>query len=566
MSHKKTLKEYIKDFRIIHGDKYDYPNQPIPNGNRSKIKIICPEHGEFIQEISAHKSGQGCPDCAKLSRIKKRKLNSKNFIEDARKVHGDKYDYSLVDYKSAKDKVKIICPEHGTFEQKRNNHIIQKQGCPKCGIQNRGNSRSISKDTFIKKCREVHGDTYDYSLVDYLDTKTRVTIICKDHGEFETIPYNHLNGAGCKKCNCENNALSFSKKDEYLNRVSLLHNNKYNYPYFENEYINNKSKLTIICSKHGEYKQIAKDHMRGCGCPKCGTGFSRYEEFIKKYLEKNNIKFIERDRNLLKPYELDFVLPDYELAIEINGVYWHGEQSGKDKYYHKTKTDKCNELGYRLIHLFEDDMQKERVITSKLDSLLNINKKTIYGRKCVVREIDPKVKSKFLNKYHLQGNCKSDTSLGLFYKNKLISVMTFGKNRSQETELNRFCSVFNFKILGAAGKLFKYYIRNYKYDYIVSYADLTLSVGGMYYKLGFERDISKKSERPDYKYYNRSKSSFVRIHKSKFRRSELKKELDNFDESKSEWENMKDNGWDRIWDCGKMRMVYQKIPLTPPKP
>jgi very-short-patch-repair endonuclease len=554
MSHKKTLEDYIVDFIKIHGDKYTYPKQTII-GNKTKIKIICTEHGEFEQTISAHKMGQGCPECAKKSRKQKRKLTTKDFIQDAIKIHGNKYDYSLVQYTDNNSKVKIICPEHGVFEQTRNNHIIQKQKCPKCAIIERGNSKSITDFEFIEKCNNIHDNYYDYSLVNYINTKTKVKVICPTHGIFETIPYNHMNGSGCKKCKTEYNATKLSNKSSYLYRVNKVHSNKYTYPNFSEEYKNVGSFISIICPEHGVFTQIAKDHLRGCGCPKCGNTFSQYEEFIKNYLIKNNIGFKERDRTIITPYELDFVIEDYKIAIEVNGVYWHGEQAGKDKYYHKNKTDRCNKNGYRLIHIFEDDFQKKKIITSKLDSIFRINKRKIYARKCDVRVIPSNIKSKFLNKYHLQGNCKSDTSLGLYYKNRLVSVMTFGKNRSQELELNRFCSIFNFYIIGGAGKLLKYFQRNYEYDYIVSYADLTMSEGGMYKQLGFSIDYSKRSINPDYKYYNRSKSSCIRHHKSKFSKSRLKSKLDNFDETKSEWKNMQENGWDRIWDCGKLRFI-----------
>jgi len=556
MSRKKTFEEYIKDFNLIHYSYYTYTNPQIIDGNRSKIKINCPNHGEFIQQISAHKSGQGCPKCAKNKTAHAKKLNTDSFIKDATSIHGNKYDYTDSIYVDNKTKVAVVCPEHGVFYQTRNNHIIQKQGCPHCGLKKRKNSKTLTTYEFNEKSKNIHNDLYDYTNVEYTNSKTPVKLICKHHGEFDIIPYNHLKGAGCKKCKAEQQRFKLSRKTEYVDRVNVIHNDKYRYPLFDNEYINVGSKITIMCTKHGEFTQIAKDHLRGCGCPKCSNQISKYEEFIKKYLEKNDIKYKERDRDLIKPYEIDFLLPEYNIAIEINGVYWHGEQSGKDKHYHKNKTNMCKNSGHRLIHFFEDELQKEKVILSKLNTLLKINKKPIYARKCQVKEIDTKTKVKFLNKYHLQGNCKSNKSIGLYYKNRLVSVMTFGKNRSGETELNRFCSVFNFYIIGGASKLFKHYTRQCVDDYVVSYADLTLSDGEMYHTLGFQLDNSKRSSEPDYKYYNRSKSSYIRHHKSKFAKSRLNCEVDNYDPNKTEWENMKDNGWDRIWDCGKLRFVY----------
>ena len=154
---------------------------------KTKIKIICKEHGVFEQEPSSHLSGSGCPIC-----FGTHKKSTKIFIEDSIKIHGITYDYSLVEYVNAKTKIKIICKEHGIFEQLPNSHLFGK-GCSICG-----KTQKLSKEIFIEKANEIHTYKYDYSLVNYLNTNKKVKIICPTHGVFEQLPNNHIN----KKCEC----------------------------------------------------------------------------------------------------------------------------------------------------------------------------------------------------------------------------------------------------------------------------------------------------------------------------------------------------------------------------
>ena len=191
---KKTKEEFIKDAREKHGDKYDYSKVGYVN-DKTKVCIICPEHDEFWQRPADHLRGIGCPKCGGSC-----VLTKEEFIKKAREVHGDKYDYSKIEYVNSATKVCIICPEHGEFWQEANSHL-QGAGCPKCkGDKTR--ERCVStKEGFIKKVKEIHKDKYDYSKVHYVNSKTKVCIICPKHGEFWQTPNGHTNGAGCLKCN-----------------------------------------------------------------------------------------------------------------------------------------------------------------------------------------------------------------------------------------------------------------------------------------------------------------------------------------------------------------------------
>lgn len=186
-----TTDAFIAKAREKHGGKYDYSKVRYTD-SQTKITIICPEHGEFEQIPNNHLSGKGCPKCGGVA-----KLTTDEFIARSRNVHGDKYDYSKVRYVNARCKVTIICPEHGEFEQKAGKHLSG-QGCPNCVSFARSTT-----DMFVMKARKVHGDKYDYSKVKYVNGKTKVTIICPEHGEFEQMPSSHLKGHGCVKCGFE---------------------------------------------------------------------------------------------------------------------------------------------------------------------------------------------------------------------------------------------------------------------------------------------------------------------------------------------------------------------------
>jgi hypothetical protein len=204
---KKTTPEFIKNAIKIHGDKFDYSKVKYKNAN-TPIKIICPIHGEFSQEPTNHLSGKGCPKCGGTG-----KLNKQEFIKKSKEIHGDKYDYSKVDYKNTRDKIRIICPLHGEFLQSPGNHIIG-QECPICGRKKANDKHKIGTEKFINRAIDVHGNKYDYSQVDYIGNHKKIKIICPTHGEFFQEPSSHLSGAGCPKCSgvAKSNTNEFIKR------------------------------------------------------------------------------------------------------------------------------------------------------------------------------------------------------------------------------------------------------------------------------------------------------------------------------------------------------------------
>ena len=198
MSKRKTTEQFIKEAKKIHGDRYDYSKVEYVN-THTKVCIICHEHGEFMQVPQSHLKGCGCSKCG---RIYVGKLLSKNdsFVKTAKNKYGDRYDYSKVEYVNAHTKVCMICPKHGEFYITPNDHLKGNGGCGLCKKETISNLHKSNTKEFIEKSKKVHGNKYDYSKVNYINSHSMVKIICPKHGEFELIAYAHLNGQGCKKC------------------------------------------------------------------------------------------------------------------------------------------------------------------------------------------------------------------------------------------------------------------------------------------------------------------------------------------------------------------------------
>lgn len=184
---------YIQKFQEVHGDRYDY-SKVVYKTTREKVIIICQEHGEFLQTPQNHQAGKGCPNCQS-----NKKKDTKQCIQDFIDRHGHTYDYSKVIYVNANTKVDIVCSKHGVFSQTPSNHL-NGGGCPDCWK----NIMTKSVEQCVEDFKKVHGDTYDYSKVQYANCRTKVEIVCKEHGSFLQTPNSHLRGDGCPKCQVSN--------------------------------------------------------------------------------------------------------------------------------------------------------------------------------------------------------------------------------------------------------------------------------------------------------------------------------------------------------------------------
>jgi len=471
------------------------------------------------------------------------KKTTQEFINEAKLIHNNKYDYSLVNYINTDTKIKIICPIHGEFEQTPYKHI-KGQGCKNCGYNKNSNLFRNTIDDFIKKSIKIHGNKYDYSLVNYKTNKDRVKIICPIHGEFEQTPNAHIK-YGCKLCGYLKNT---KLTEEFINESKEINKNKYDYSL--SEYINSYTNIKLICPIHGEFEQTPKNHLsQKQGCLKCSLKNVKAENDISDFIKSFNINVELKNRNILDKQELDIYIPSHNLAIEFNGLYWHSEKF-KLKNYHLNKTIACEKQGIRLIHIFEDEwVYKQDIVRSRLKNILGLTSNKIHARKCIIKEIDNKKTKEFLELNHIQGHVNAKIKIGLYYNDELIGIMTFGslrktmgKNKSNNSyELLRFCNKLDTTVIGGANKLLQYFIRNYNPNEIISYADRRWSNGNLYEKLGFE---FSHNSRPNYYYIDNDK----RKYRFNFRKNVLIEQGYNSD--KSEHEIMINRKIYRIYDSG----------------
>lgn len=251
-----------------------------------------------------------------------KKLTTEQFIEKAKEIHKNKYNYDKVNYINSCTKITITCPIHGDFEQTPNSHL-NGNGCPKCYEERRGSASTMSTEQFIAKAKEVHNDKYNYDKTNYIDSHTPVTITCPIHGDFEQTPNNHLRGRGCNACGYEHaSIIQRDSPQEFVNKANIVHNNKYRYNNIDQEYINNRSKITITCPIHGDFVQEASSHLCGKGCPCCCE--SKLEKEVRIYMEINKINFIRYktwDWLIYRSKQfVDFYLPEFNSIIECQGA------------------------------------------------------------------------------------------------------------------------------------------------------------------------------------------------------------------------------------------------------
>ena len=313
------------------------------------------------------------------------------------------------------------------------------------------------------------------------------------------------------------------------------------------------TKVVVTCPDHGDFLISPAKHLSGAGCKKCSkhisSGETKLSDFISYWFDVKT-----SDRTTMNGKEIDILIPELNLGIEYNGVYWHSEQAHKNPKHHKIqKTKLCADAGIRLIHI--EEYENTTVVKKTLAHILGIDEERYYARCCEVSISDCRSAEviDFLNNNHLQGPAMSGEAYCLRINEVIVSVMVLGNVTSERghsgkerVELKRFSSVG--RVVGGASKLLKAFCRNTpECETIISYSDNRWFTGDMYNKLGFSL-VSEIG--PDYKYV-KGKSI---LPKHKFKRSELKRRSDiEFKEEESEIQNAHRNGWYRFWDCGKKK-------------
>eukprot|EP01084_Bolivina_argentea_P114354 203603_1 len=379
-------KKFIEKSNLVHNNFYDYSKVNYTN-NTTKVKIKCPNHGEFMQRPKQHLRGEGCKECGYIKRANKNKYSQNEFVEKANLVHNNLYDYSKTSYKHSETKITIICPAHGEYEQTPKAHL-NGQGCFECGLHKRGNSRRKSCTEFIQEANKFHNNLYDYSKVKYKNNRTKVIIICPEHSEFEQAPHLHLIGNGCPKC-----AGRILDPGDFRKKANKIHHQLYDYS--KVNYVNNKTKVTIICKKHGEFEQTPSDHIcKKHGCPICRA--SKGELRVLNHLRTKGVKFKHQkyEEFLLKTIIYDFYIYDNELYLEYDGnihfmdSIWttyemqHKKDLFKDEFIRKNNK-KLLRIHYKDYENIEQILDK--YLNTKLENKIYHSRKQYYEDR---KEID----------------------------------------------------------------------------------------------------------------------------------------------------------------------------------
>jgi hypothetical protein len=467
--------------------------------------------------------------------------------------------------------------------------------------------KKLTTDIFIERAKIIHNDKYDYTLSVYTGAHKKILITCKHHGDFLQSPDHHLRGRGCVLCGpdkhretCQanygvDNPLQSSiikqkhretcqanygvdnplQSSIIKQRIKELHIKNHNVPHQSQKHLTLQTielmnSVNFLSEQHHDNKftvfKIAEilgvNHSALCAkFNKFNIKILRFkqsqgERDICKILTDCNIAFICNARDIIPPLELDIFLPDYNIAIEFNGVYWHSELQGINSKYHLTKTLRCKQLNIRLIHIFDSEWQiHSDIVRSRILSILQKNS-TIFARKSKIVSVSNSKAIEFFNNTHIQGYTSAKINLGLEYNNELVAVMSFGKsrfNKHVEWELIRYSNKLNYSVVGGAGKLFNNFIKNYDPTSVISYSDKRWNTGELYLQLGFKYSHSSS---PNYFYFNINYPNTL-ISRQQFQKHKLKNILEVFDENLSEWQNMINNNYDRIWDCGNDVFIWK---------
>jgi hypothetical protein len=320
---------------------------------------------------------------------------------------------------------------------------------------------------------------------------------------------------------------------------------------FNKEHFDNKLSINSIAKKYEFTPMTIFNYCKKYEIKYESKNISSPHSAIINILDNYNINYEKNNRILIKPQELDIYIPDYNFAIEINSLYWHSEDK-KEKNYHLNKFDICKEKNILLLQFWDIEIDnKADLVESMILSKLGIYKK-IMARKCEIKILNNNDIKEFENKNHIQGYRSSSINYGLFYKNELVMVMTFNKHNQYDFEIIRLCSKSNHTILGGSERLFKKFISDYNPNSILSFCDKRLFNGNVYKKLGFklERETS-----PNYWYFN--DREYILKSRLQFQKHKLSK-LENFDPNKSESENMRNNRYYKIYDCGNYVFIWRK--------
>ena len=578
--HNKNYNNYKNYYNgILIGDTIEVSPSHLPIGSHNKIDVKCDKCGiennvvyRDFKKSGYDKNHYLCKKCKSL------KNNNEKYGVD-----------NVFQLKSVKDKSKITIKEKYGVDNVSQMDIV-KEKKEKTSIERYGTKHHLQNIDILNKQKITVKEKYNVDNISQLDLikEKKKDTVFKNYG----VHYTHQSPIILQKV-IETNKLKYGVEHTFQNKDIIEKIKKTNLLIYDNEFaskndivkekitkqnIVTKNKITfnrdnnildidnhIITSKCDcgkehtfvinrvlYYKRRETGTIICTECNPISKNISGLELQLLNFIKDNyEYEVISNTKSIINPYELDIYLPELNLSFEFNGIYWHNELN-KPSNYHIMKSNLCEDKGIQLIHIWEDDWNynQDKIKYFILNKLGKTENK-IFARKCEIKEAnDNLLVREFLNNNHLQGYTNSSIKLGLFYQDELVSLMTFKKNsRLGKIELNRFCNKLNTNIIGGASKLFKYFLDNYDYNEVVSYADRSYSNGGLYRQLGFEYNYKTIQ---NYHYI----VDGIRVHKSNFSKKILVKE--GYDVNKTEREIMLDRDIFRIYNSGNIKFTYKK--------
>jgi protein-arginine kinase activator protein McsA len=546
-----TTPLFIDESTKIHNGKYSY-SDTLYTKISQPVKIICPLHGSFWQKPIKHLQGQGCPECGK-TKNRKTPLPQEEFECRARLIHGDKYEYSL--YQGWSIPMEIICPEHGIFKQSPGSHILGR-GCPECGKKTMGQRKWIAS-RFEERAKEIHLNKYIYDLSGFSSLQSYITIICPEHGAFRQMAKLHItknNPQGCPKCG---QVTSIDKRrtstENIIQQAVKAHGNKYDYSRME--YKSMLEPVEIVCPTHGSFWQRMSDHLYNkCGCPSCQRFVSKGEDNVAAWIESLGFKVERNNRILLGGREIDIYIPEKRVAIEYNGLYIHSTAFNSDRLRHLDKLLLCQDAGIRLIQIWDIEWEKRQIACKDIIAFaLGKVDHRIYARQCRIQKISIQESNAFLGINHIQGGCQAHYRIGLFFSNILVGVQCYTENTPKKWNLTRTSFMAGYHIIGGISKMFKFFESDNNPDEVIDYTDRRLFVASGHYQMGFSQECIT----PPTNSLTNGKELFSRRHYRHWGKRHFKFKMP-WDDALTDTENLANNGWWWVWDCGKIKNVWKK--------
>lgn len=523
------------------------------SSSTSKLKASCPNGHVFETNWKTFrrtkKTAENCGKCRKLKKKSKKKPPGRSrkysleFIEDYLCREG--YKLLTKELSPGERLIKIKCPVGHVSDIYFSNFYTHGNRCFYCK-----GSQKYTID-YVRSFFKEQGYTLLTSV--YKGARQKLTTICPEGHTYE-VSFSKFKDRGYRCSTCSGKGgFDFNKLQEEFDKVG--------YKVLTKSYKRAIDPVPFVCDKGHTHEMALNNLMNGQRCGKCFKEFecgrsSRAELSLRDYFENLQITFIHGDRDLIFPYEVDFYFPNYNLAIEYCGLYWHSEDIGKPRNYHYNKMDLCVSKSTRLITIFEDEyICRPDVVISRINSALGIVENRLYGRNCHVEVVNRSTAKDFLEENHLQGAGNFSIAFGLFYKNLLVGVITGGSlsrahvGRGKIFELKRLAFLPNFSVVGGASKLFKYLIdfaRGSSYTEIRSYCDMRWAnpFNTVYEKLGFSLLTYTKYTPHYFKGQKR------------YRNQSLRKTPEERLTGKTEAQLRREQGYRIIWDCGHRTYVY----------